>query len=220
MRPSVPDPPELEDILWRGFGGHAGWDIGGNCGQTVLVMAWAFTRIVSFEPSPESFAYAKDSVARFGVAAELHNIAVSDHDGELVLAYPAKEQKETGQLVTIGTKGMEWEPEDWDRTEKVTVPCRTADSLAAELGTPDFMKVDTEGHEWHVLQGADGLVSRGMTDMLVEFHTPENQALCSTRLSVARYRTEIVRHPHYPPESAMWRQHGWIKAYAPGRRSV
>lgn len=214
VRPSVPDPPELSEWLWDGFGGEYGWDVGANCGQTIVTMRRLFGRFTSFEPCADSFAVAREM---FG-SADIRQLAVSDHDGELELAFPAKEQKETGQLVTIGIKGMEWEPEDWDAVEKVIVPCRTADSLAAELGAPDFMKIDTEGHEDRVLSGASGLLVAGKTDLLVEFHSPENRMRCVTALQEARYRGQTIRHPHYKIGSPLWHQHGWLRAFAPGRQ--
>lgn len=219
-RPSVPDPAEISFQLWRGFGGKEGWDVGGNCGQTILDMVWSFDHVTSFEPSPDSFEAAQLTVRTHHLNASLLNIALSDRDGELILAYPAQEQKETGQLVTIGTRGMEWEPEDWEapELEKVTVACRKADSVAAERDIPDFMKVDTEGHELHVLLGAQQILARGKTDILLEFHTPQNHQACQVMLETFDYAVEVVRHPHYAPESHMWHQHGWLRAFAPNGR--
>lgn len=213
VRPSAPDPPQVANQLWEGFGGAYGWDVGANCGQTVLIMAQLFDRFTCFEPCSDSYAYASQL---FGFA-DIRQVAVSDRDGELELAFPAAEQRETGQLVTIGTSGMEWDPGDWSAVERVTVPCRTADSLAAELGVPDFMKIDTEGHEQAVLCGAQGILKTGKTDFLIEFHSPENYKACRLELEGARYWTKTVRHPNYPPASVMWHQHGWIKAFAPHR---
>lgn len=218
VRPSVPDPIEVSSQLWQGFKGSTGWDVGANCGQSIMEMAFDFTRIVSFEPSPDSFATAKALVAQHHINhAEVLNIALSDHDGFVALAYPAQEQRETGQLCTPGTKGMEWEPEDWSLVDHVHVPCRRADTVAAEQGTPDFIKVDTEGHELLVLHGALWLISEGKTDFLVEFHTPGNFSGCQEILEGNDYLVEVVRHPHYAPYSAMWSQHGWLRAFAPHR---
>lgn len=213
VRPSVPDPPQVANQLWEGFGGAYGWDVGANCGQTVLTMAQMFDRFTCFEPCADSYEFAR---SRFGFA-DIRQLAVSDHDGELELAFPAAEQRETGQLVTIGTSGMEWDPGDWSAVERVTVPCRTADSLADELGVPDFMKIDTEGHEAKVLIGAQGILKTGKTDFLIEFHSPANDMWCQGELKDAGYWYKIIRHPNYPPDSPMWHQHGWIKAFAPGR---
>jgi len=212
IRPAVPDPPVLEFPLWRGFHGIYGWDVGANCGQSISAMSAAFVRFTCFEPCQESFEY----LVHRRPWLDAKQLALSDHNGELELAFPAAEQKETGQLVTPGLAGMEWEPPDWDAVEKVTVPCRTADSLVAELGDiPDFMKVDTEGHEVAVLRGARSLLAAGCTDFLVEFHSPANHQECEHMLCKSGYRTEVVRHPYYDLESPMWYQHGWLRAFRP-----
>jgi len=214
VRPSVPDPPEVSERLWEGFGGGYGWDVGANCGQTIPVMSALFGRVTSFEPCEASCAYAREHYPD----ADIRQLAVSDHDGEVDLAFPAVEQYQTGQLVTIGTKGMEWEPRDWDAVPHVQVPCRSADSLAAELGTPDFIKVDTEGHELLVLRGARKLLAAGRTDFLVECHGSGNFRRCRVLLEKYGYAAEVVRHPHYPPGTLMWSRHGWIRAFAPDRK--
>jgi FkbM family methyltransferase len=214
VRPSVPDPVEVSARLWQGFHGTTGWDVGANCGQSILEMAFEFTSIVSFEPSPDSFAEALRTVEQHHMHAEVLNIALSDHDGYVTLAYPGNEQRETGQLVTPGTKGMEWEPEDWATVDRLSVPCKRADTVAAERGTPDFIKVDTEGHELKVLQGASWVLSECRTDWLVEFHTPANMARCQGLLIASGHETEVVRHPHYRRDLSMWQQHGWIRAFA------
>ena len=211
IRPAVPDPVEIAAKLWEGFGGAYGWDVGANCGQSVSAMCQLFARFTCFEPCAGSYEFCQT----FLPGIDIRQIAVSDHDGELELAFPADEQRETGQLVTIGTPGMEWTPSDWSTVERVTVPCRTADRLAAELGLPDFMKVDTEGHEAKVLAGAQEILLEGRTDFLIEFHSEANNFWCQAELRDAGYRSEIVRHPHYLEDSAMWHRHGWIRAFAP-----
>jgi FkbM family methyltransferase len=220
VRHSAPDPAEVTSALWKGFGGTTGWDVGANCGQTILEMAFAFQRVDAFEPCQDSFSDALRLVSRHGLNASVSRLALSDHDGEVTLAFPGQEQRETGQLVTPGTAGMEWEPADWSSAEQVIVPCVRADTLAAERGMPDFVKVDTEGHELHVLKGATWILSERKTDWLIEFHTPGNHDECERLLREAGYHVETVRHPHYQPDSQMWRQHGWIRAFAPVRYAV
>lgn len=214
VRPAVPDPPENSQALWAPFHGNYGWDVGANCGQSIATMQWLFGRVTSFEPSRESYEYLM-TMYPFS-RKDILWLALSDHDGELELAYPVAEQKETGQLCTIGINGMEWEPADWGAVERVTVPCRSADSLAEELGVPDFMKIDTEGHEVFVIKGAAGIIAAGKTDFLIEFHSPENRATCEVMLQGAGYTVKMMRHPHYEEGSAMWYQHGWMQAFRPG----
>jgi FkbM family methyltransferase len=211
VRPAVPDPPEVSERLWAGFSGDVGWDVGANCGQSVPVMRQLFRRVISFEPYQESFDYAKSQLPD----AELYRIAVSDHVGQTELALLNGVQADTGQLVTPGTSGMEWDPGDWSGGNVTIrqVPCRTLDALALSLGEPDFVKVDTEGHELRVLLGGAGLLDGGKTSWLVEFHSPSLHDLCEQLLSETGHQVETVRHPHYAPGSPMWHQHGWLRAW-------
>lgn len=213
VRPAAIDPPEIQDRLWAGLGGEVGWDIGANMGQSVPRMRMAARRVLCFEPAEESYVVL-ERAWKGNDGLSFRNIAVSDHDGEVELGV-LDEQIETGQLVTPGTHGMEWDPKQgWDGIPHRMVPCRSADSLAREYGKPDFIKVDTEGHELKVLQGASQLLSRGI-DWLIEFHSPELFTECQKVFLYAGYVPYVIRHPHYPPESQMWHTHGWLKAFRP-----
>lgn len=217
VMPSVPDPPEISDHLWASYDpAGIGFDVGANFGQSVPHMCQIAENVFAFEPNVESFAACR---AQWSPVPQVHvmNIAVSDHDGLLKLAQLDGEQRRTGQLVSPGLMGMEWEPEDWSMVEMVQVPCRTLDSLATQIGTPGFIKVDTEGHEGAVLVGARRLISDHLPDWLIEFHSPEGRDQCLSILETmgrGQYELETVRHPHYPEMSRMWRQHGWIKAHS------
>ncbi len=216
-------------MLWDGFGGGwggtpagHGWDVGANCGQSVPVMSRLFQWVTCFEPYPGSCDYLREVVSgnispAFGqelTQVAVRQLALTDHDGELTLALPDGEQAETGQLVTPGTPGMEWSVRDWSGVPRVTVPCRSADSLAAELGVPDFIKVDTEGHEAKVLDGAKAILQRRQTDWLIEFHSEANSLWCQGELADHGYRVEVQRHPHYRERSKLWKGHGWLRAFA------
>jgi hypothetical protein len=135
--------------------------------------------------------------------------------GFVRLAQLGGEQQETGQLVTPGTTGMEWDPGDWSRVHTADYPSSTLDELALEFGVPQLVKVDTEGHEVQVLTGAQELVAKHLPEWLVEFHSPANRERCMHLLetmSAGAYHLQVIHHPHYPRNSRMWRQHGWIKA--------
>jgi FkbM family methyltransferase len=207
------DPAEIAAILWNGFTAcDLGYDIGANCGQSISGMLKICKRVASFEPSPRSFAVMAGDWEG-NPAVSLHNIAVSDHDGDVGLAQLGGRQLSTGQLVTPGTRGMEWDPGDWSAVATDAYPARTIDSLAGEIGAPGFVKVDTEGHEVQVLAGAAELLAAGGTEWLIEFHSPGGHQECLRMLRKAGCAVETVRHPHYPPGSPMWAQHGWIKGW-------
>jgi FkbM family methyltransferase len=217
IQPSAIDPPEVAAQLWEGLGGRVGFDIGANCGQSLAFMRTACPEVHAFEPGEEAFAYLVEHFPdAASVGVHLHNYAVSDVNGEVSLA-AIPSQVATGQLVTPGTQGMEWSPENWDNVPRRKVASRTVDDLAAFVAWPEVIKVDTEGHEAHVLRGAPMVLSERLTQWLIEFHSNELLHACEDMLQEAGYRTQVIRHPHYLPDTPLWHGHGWLKALGPLR---
>ncbi|MEQ8247494.1 MAG: FkbM family methyltransferase [Alphaproteobacteria bacterium] len=110
-----------------------------------------------FEASPEQFAKLADNSASF------HQIAVSNRDGEL-------------EFHASGTVGSVSERPDREQLfgesfTKVTVQCRTLISLRAEGVVPslDVLKIDVEGHELEVLEGAKDLLKNETVAVKLEF---------------------------------------------------
>ncbi len=210
IRPAPIDPPEIHRRLWDGFIGEVGWDIGANCGQTLPEMSRRFTYVAAFEPAIECHDHLATWVGRPGV--RICDYAISDVDGDIDLA-ALPDKIDTGQLVSPGTHGMEWNPDVPDAVAR-TVTARRIDTLAAgEIPAPNFCKIDVEGHEGRVLDGATRVIAQHRPAFLIEFHSPELYDYCTQVLTEADYRIETVRHPHYPTGSAMWGQHGWLKAF-------
>lgn len=210
MRPAPIDPPEIHPTLWDGFEGNVGWDIGANCGQTVSEMLRRFQNVVAFEPAAECRPYLDRLLHHFNFA--WCDYAISDTDGQIQLA-ALPDKIDTGQLVTPGTHGMEWSPDVPDAVAR-TVIARTIDSLVEELPPPDFLKIDVEGHELKVLTGAWQTLTDYQPALLIEFHAPELYEQCIQCLLAHGYTNiEPVRHPHYPPGSPMWHQHGWLRVF-------
>lgn len=213
------DPPEIEARLWQGWKGDIAFYVGANCGQHFAQLTETFRRIFAFEPSSDSVQVAR----RLAASIKSHDIdvfqmAISDHDGYVELAnLIGTRQERTGQLVTLGHSGMEWDPgkTEWnnpEKVERVRVPCATLDSLSMSLGPPDFIMIDTEGHEWLIIQGAGRVISELRPGFLIEFHSPDNRDNIERVLRGHGYLVETVRSPHYPPRTLMWYQHGWLRA--------
>lgn len=118
-------------------------DIGANLGMFSCLVAQLRPgrRILAFEPGPSTFPALQSSVRRNGANVECHRLALSDRDGEV--AFAMRENARANS--SISTDG-----------EGVRVPTRTLDSVVAEFGIAEIglLKIDTEGFETPVLQGA------------------------------------------------------------------
>jgi FkbM family methyltransferase len=203
------DPVEAASAIWAGLPrGGAGWDIGANKGQSIAQMYALCDTVTAFEPAAEALNALDAAWSPKPAWLEVWALAVSAHDGILTTAVREKSIA-AGELTAVTVdSGLPW----GDQTGTRDVLCRSVDSLADELGVPALIKVDTEGHEGQVLDGAQRVLARGRTAWVIEFHSAALHAQCTNRLAAAAYAVETIRHPHYPPGSALWHQHGWIRA--------
>lgn len=124
-------------------------DAGANVGDWTLAALEAFpqAQIHAIEPS-----VAADRLANRANTerVSIHRLAFSNHDGEAVLYANAR-----GSPV-----GSLYRRELLDITVEQAVPARSLASWAAENGVEsiDVLKLDVEGHELAVLQGAGDLL--------------------------------------------------------------
>lgn len=140
----VSDTPEVWG-LYSTYSGGLAFDIGANGGMTAAIFAQHFDQVIACEPAVESYRHLVKNAALNVLAC---NLAVSDHDGDVTL----REVTITdgfGELVTGDSLTVTWGPQTGERV----VPCITLDQLAIRYGQPDFVKIDTEGHETQVLAG-------------------------------------------------------------------
>lgn len=210
VTPAVPDPPELDHVLWAGFRPtDVAYDVGANCGQTLSRIKGFSETTVGFEPSIESFEYLQ-YLFGWRPGYVLSNLAASSVVGKVELV-AVKDKIETGQLVTAGTPGMEWSG-DLETGTVRTLGCTTLDAYAESSGLwPGFLKIDVEGHELEVLKGASRILTSG-PEMLIEIHS-EDLGEAIRDLLGEDFLIEEVRHPHYPEGSELWRTHFWLRCW-------
>jgi FkbM family methyltransferase len=170
-------------------------------------MAERFTRVVAFEPAAESWEVLYRDYD-FAPGVTLVNAALSDVSGEIQL-WETPGNLAQGQLISPGHHAFTRECQPEPRT----VPCLTLDEAAEAHGVPDFVKIDTEGHELRILQGAAGVLASGAASWLIEFHSPVMHDGCEGLLLQAGCTVETVRHPHYPASTEDWYNHGWLRAH-------
>ena len=129
-------------------------DIGAHVGLWSRILARCFARLTAFEPIEEYRACFKENLLREqGCEVELHPFALGN--SEEVVRF-AMSPENTG-LTYVKTEG--------DGTGR-QVLVRTLDSFA--LSQIDFLKIDCEGYEYFILQGAEETVRRDRPCIVVE----------------------------------------------------
>jgi hypothetical protein len=85
----------------------------------------------------------------------------------------------------------------------------TLDTLLERYGPPDFIKIDTEGHEVEVLRGGARLFAEHHPAIIVEVHRAENGPL--VRELLAGYDLTELRHSAGVRQGGpTWLNHFWL----------
>jgi FkbM family methyltransferase len=145
------------------------WDIGANVGSWMLFLAGLsdpFRKIICFEPDATNRALLEMNIARNRLGnVELMPLALSSESGTATF----RSDPVTGSTGSL-EKGQSFLGHYYGKQPvEVTVQMRTVDELVS-LGTapPDFMKIDVEGHELKVLQGARKTLAQHRPLILME----------------------------------------------------
>jgi len=117
-------------------------DVGANVGFYTMRRSLVHKdcRIYSFEPSPSAFSRLKRNIAANGLLnVEAFSWAIGSHSG--LVRFDEAQQSIQSRVSADG---------------KIEVTCKTLDDVVRELNIPriDTLKINTEGHEQSVLEGA------------------------------------------------------------------
>ena len=163
----------VPEAIWRLLDrGETGVDIGANIGQNSSVMAFRSGpsgHVIAFEPHPEVFkeleANSRQWPATLTKRLQLENVAIGAENGEAWLADGPEFQHNRGSASICAQTGT---------TKCMSeVRLRKLDDYFSELTTVGVCKIDVEGHELAVLQGAAQALSRkAIRDIIFEDFNP------------------------------------------------
>ena len=174
--------------------GNVGIDIGANWGIHTLLMAQQVSPhgyVCAFEPFPEAF---RELEGNIGLNSFTHvrcwPVAVGDVNGEL--SFYKGDSSSTGHLLKSSSdhnaKGR----------ELIVQSCRLDDiPEIAQLNRLDLIKIDVEGAESRVLDGAKETLNRFRPVLIIELHAPEQDVAVSEFCLAHGY--EIRRLSAGPP---------------------
>ncbi len=122
-------------------------DIGAHIGWYTVKLAERAKHVYAFECSPKSFNYLCANIALSEKDYEVtkYNCALSNEEG--TVDYYIRDPKDGG-----GNGISKFEYDTIHATPHIEVPSRTLDSF--NLTNVNFIKIDVEGHEKQVLEGA------------------------------------------------------------------
>lgn len=134
-------------------------DVGANCGLYTRELARLSRRVHAFEPSRQMADILRHTSA---ANVQVHEIALSDREGEADLIIPQGEQGAVHGLASL-------EPQlalSAKSCIALNVPLARLDAVVRE--DVAFVKIDVEGHELNVLNGSVALLERSRPVFLVE----------------------------------------------------
>lgn len=153
------------------------WDVGANVGYYTLMAArlvGSAGRVIAFEPLSRNRQYLIRHVESNGLSqVSVRGDAICDSVGTAFF-------EGAGSEAHLGNSGEQ-------------VPTTTLDTVLAEQShPPQFIKIDTEGAEFQVLQGAEQLFSAVRPILLLATHSDELERRCLAWLRDRGYTNSSV----------------------------
>jgi FkbM family methyltransferase len=173
---TAPERHFIERCLAKRRGGGTAFDIGANVGVfTCLIAGMGQHNVHAFEPIPETFCRLKQNVQANGMLdnCRLNCLAIG-RGPDLVTFRVTENSSDTNQMVAFGTR-----PGGKSRgIQTVAVIDLDGYCHRQKIDYIDFLKIDVEGMEPHVLQGAHTLLKeRKIGAILIEICPANLQAV-------------------------------------------
>ncbi|HEV2707699.1 MAG TPA: FkbM family methyltransferase [Pyrinomonadaceae bacterium] len=173
-----------EPFIFEALGGDGGyesqtvWDVGAHMGYHALSFAALVGpggRVVTFEPNPFNCDRVRKNLSRnpdLDARVTLITEALSNQDGETTFNLSRNVDSGHSSGSHMGEALAPEDPSVYERFEKIKVKTARADTLWREgrVPPPTLIKMDVEGAEFLVLEGAVGILSELRPTLLIEVH--------------------------------------------------
>lgn len=163
-------------------------DVGAHIGGVSAYLARHFRRVVAFEPVPETFEFLQHNTARWPHVETL-NMAAAEGAGEVCFSH----YRRHGQLSHVAGSS-----EDSETDLIGPIPTAAIDSM--NLTDVSFIKIDVEGYELPVVQGARETIVRCRPLIMMEQGGNEEKHFGKRRHEASEFLEGLGmrRHPDEP----------------------
>jgi FkbM family methyltransferase len=154
-------------------------DVGANIGAYACAVGiLGVPAVVAFEPIPQLFRELQHNISLNRLPADLYAVAVGDHEGFTRFTSPPGENRGLAHVADDG---------------ELSVPITALDKTIAHRDDVVALKIDVEGFETHVLDGARELISRNGGYAQIEARTESDVGAVATRMIALGWR-QVGRH--------------------------
>jgi len=199
--------PELCVLATLMRHGGTAVDVGANQGFFAYALAQVADRVVAFEPNPD---YALFARVMLRGRARVHRLALSDQTGRATFYVPLADD---GMVLHLAGS-LKRTHAQFARNRTYAVEVRTLDSFG--LTDVRFIKVDVEGSEREVLDGARATIMRDRPALLLELLSGTHQepgAYTAAICDAFGYDAVIVQRgqqiPALPAIAALGKNTSW-----------
>lgn len=167
-------------------------DIGANIGIMTVHLAKKVKdgSVQCFEPMPDNINALKKIVDFYRLNnVTIHDVALGNEDGEIEMVMPVVEQVRKQGLSHVVHEEMT----DFNEGDRFQVQLRKLDTILADRkGRIQAIKMDVENFEYHVLSGAQQLLSEDRPIIYCELWDNDNRKKCFDLMRSLKYDITIL----------------------------